>query len=65
MADFEQLFPEVANDNEKIEKLNEDEMKSTVGKQKWRDFIAKYEKKGALAGDRRTHTQWRISTSAR
>lgn len=47
MADFEATFPEIAGDDEKIRKIDEDEMKSTVGKQKWRDFILKYEKKSA------------------
>lgn len=47
MADFEENFPEVASHDDKVRRIDEDEMKSTVGKQKWRDFINKYEKKGA------------------
>ena len=51
MADFEATFPEIANDDEKIRKIDEDEMKSKERKKKWRDFILKYEKKSASSAD--------------
>ncbi|WFD44992.1 hypothetical protein MPSI1_003668 [Malassezia psittaci] len=45
MADFEAILPEVFKDDKAISAVNEDEMKSNEGKKKWREFIAKYEKK--------------------
>ncbi|WFD28486.1 D-lactate dehydrogenase (cytochrome) [Malassezia nana] len=47
MADFEETFPELAKNDEAIRKIDEDEMKSPSGKEKWRNFINKYEKKVA------------------
>lgn len=49
MADFEQTFPELAKNDEAIRKIDEDEMKSASGKEKWRNFINKYEKKGTCS----------------
>lgn len=46
MADFEETFPELAQNDEAIRKIDEDAMKSAAGKDKWRNFINKYEKKG-------------------
>lgn len=48
MADFEAILPDVFGDDQAVRVINEDEMKSAHGKTKWREFIAKYEKKGAL-----------------
>ncbi|WFD34853.1 D-lactate dehydrogenase (cytochrome) [Malassezia cuniculi] len=45
MADFEATFPELAGSDDGIRKIDEQEMKSTVGKKKWREFILKYEQK--------------------
>lgn len=42
-ADFQQSFPDLAADEAKIKKIDEDEMKSPAGKDKWRQFINKYE----------------------
>ncbi|KAJ9108051.1 hypothetical protein QFC20_003620 [Naganishia adeliensis] len=41
--DFKATFPELATP-EAIAKLDEGEMKSAKGKEKWRNFIMKYEK---------------------
>jgi len=39
-------FPELAeNDYEKVTKLDDEWMKSTTGKERWRKFIQSYEKK--------------------
>lgn len=46
-ADFEQSFPEIASDVAKIQKVDEEGMKSAAGKEKWRNFINKYEGKVA------------------
>ena len=46
MADFEEMFPDTFKDDNAVRVINEDSMKSPAGKQKWREFIAKYEKKG-------------------
>lgn len=54
MADFEEMFPELYVDEDKIRVVNEEDMKSAVGKNKWREFIAKYETKG----------RWRESNSS-
>ena len=45
-TDFEETFPEVASNDEAVRKIDEDAMKSPAGKEKWRNFIMKYEKKG-------------------
>ncbi|WFD40153.1 uncharacterized protein MJAP1_003139 [Malassezia japonica] len=47
MADFEEMFPDTFKDDNAVRLINEDSMKSPAGKQKWREFIAKYEKKVA------------------
>jgi hypothetical protein len=36
----------VASNDEAVRKIDEDAMKSPAGKEKWRNFIMKYEKKG-------------------
>ncbi|GHJ90129.1 hypothetical protein NliqN6_6531 [Naganishia liquefaciens] len=41
--DFKATFPELATP-EALAKLDESEMKSEAGKEKWRNFIMKYEK---------------------
>ena len=46
MADFDETFPELSQNDEAIRKIDEDAMKSAAGKEKWRNFINKYEKKG-------------------
>jgi len=43
-SDFEQTFPELASSDDAIRKIDEDAMKSPAGKEKWRNFIMKYEK---------------------
>ncbi|KAG7575362.1 hypothetical protein FFLO_00352 [Filobasidium floriforme] len=43
MEDFQQTFPEL-DSVEALTKLNENEMKSPQGKERWRNFIMKYEK---------------------
>lgn len=43
LADFQQTFPEL-NSAEKVTFINENELKSAAGKQRWRDFIMRYEK---------------------
>jgi hypothetical protein len=40
MEDFQQTFPELDN-VEALTKLNENEMKSPQGKERWRNFIMK------------------------
>ncbi|KAI0048668.1 DUF757-domain-containing protein [Auriscalpium vulgare] len=40
-----ETFPEFAAPHEKLEKLDEDWMKSKDGKERWRNFINAYEKK--------------------
>lgn len=45
-ADFQENFPDVANDESKVKKIDEEAMKSPKGKEKWRLFINKYEGKG-------------------
>ncbi|PWN29616.1 DUF757-domain-containing protein [Jaminaea rosea] len=47
MADFEDKFPELAKDEAKIRKIDEEAMKSPQGKEAWRNFINKYEGKVA------------------
>ncbi|SHO79863.1 Similar to S.cerevisiae protein YPL225W (Protein of unknown function) [Malassezia sympodialis ATCC 42132] len=47
MADFDETFPELSQNDEAIRKIDEDAMKSAAGKEKWRNFINKYEKKVA------------------
>lgn len=47
MEDFEATFPELAGSDESIRKIDEDALKSTVGKKKWREFILRYEQKSA------------------
>ena len=49
MADFEDKFPDLAKDEAKIRKIDEDAMKSPQGKEQWRNFINKYEGKGEWA----------------
>lgn len=46
--DFQASFPEMAEaENLKsVQKIDEEEMKSAAGKEKWRNFINKYENKG-------------------
>lgn len=44
--DFKATFPELESSDEKIKKLDEDAMKSPQGKEKWRNFLNKYEGKG-------------------
>ncbi|CAO1628040.1 unnamed protein product [Parajaminaea phylloscopi] len=44
-ADFEQSFPELAADEAKISKIDEEAMKSAQGKEAWRSFINRYEGK--------------------
>lgn len=50
-ADMEETFPDLrASEEDKVggvDKIDEERMKSEAGKKKWRDFIAKYEGKGA------------------
>ncbi|KAJ9115913.1 hypothetical protein QFC22_005056 [Naganishia vaughanmartiniae] len=41
--DFKQTFPELATP-EALSRLSEAEMKTAAGKEKWRNFIMKYEK---------------------
>ena len=43
-SDFEQTSPELASSDDAIRKIDEDAMKSPAGKEKWRNFIMKYEK---------------------
>ena len=50
MADFEAILPEIFKDDKAISAIDEDEMKSNEGKKKWREFIAKYEKKSMYNG---------------
>ncbi|CAO1618704.1 unnamed protein product [Sympodiomycopsis kandeliae] len=46
-ADFQENFTDLANDENKVKKIDEDAMKSASGKEKWRLFINKYEGKVA------------------
>lgn len=43
---FEKAFPEIATDEERLKKINEDEMKSPDGKARWRAYMAPFEKMG-------------------
>ncbi|WFC95672.1 D-lactate dehydrogenase (cytochrome) [Malassezia brasiliensis] len=47
MAEFEAILPDVFGNDQAVRVINEDDMKSAQGKTKWREFIAKYEKKVA------------------
>ncbi|WFD32701.1 D-lactate dehydrogenase (cytochrome) [Malassezia sp. CBS 17886] len=44
-AAFEQTFPELYANDDGIRHIDEDAMKSKEGKEKWRAFIAQFEKK--------------------
>ncbi|KAG8932645.1 hypothetical protein FRC03_010341 [Tulasnella sp. 419] len=43
--DFSQSFPEYIQDPSRLTKLDEDQMKDKQGKERWRNFINRYEKK--------------------
>lgn len=43
--DFQATFPELAGDEAKVKKVDEEGMKSPKGKEAWRQFINKYENK--------------------
>lgn len=53
--DFKATFPELESSDDKIKKLDEDAMKSPQGKEKWRNFLNKYEGKGEF---------WRVQKKA-
>jgi hypothetical protein len=46
LSAFENTFPEIALDDERLKKINEDEMKSPEGKEKWRGLMKGFEKNG-------------------
>lgn len=46
MASFQAHFPEIFADDERIKKINEDEMKSPEGKTKWRALLKEFETMG-------------------
>lgn len=43
--DFQETFPELAEDEKSIEKIDEERMKSKEGKERWRNFLNRYEGK--------------------
>lgn len=45
-AHFLEAFPEYAS-AERLQKLDEDEIKSAQNKPRWREWMMQYEKKGA------------------